>query len=160
MWFLAIHSTGVGKKKAEIKTKTGRSLAVQWLRLHTCNAGGDGWIPGWGLRSHILYQWQKKCFFKLKFKKIIKIGGSSATGRGATESTDNKFLKISGFAPLQRLLAWEWRQRSPARFQQEHLLAHRFSAPAHLLILRKAAWITERAQIVKLRNPGFMSCCC
>ena len=32
----------------------GTSLVVQWLRLHTPNAGGPGLIPGQGSRSHIL----------------------------------------------------------------------------------------------------------
>ena len=36
------------------KTKTGTSLLVQWLRLHTPNAGGPGSIPGQGTRSHML----------------------------------------------------------------------------------------------------------
>ena len=27
--------------------------AVQWLKLHTPNAGGPGLIPGWGTRSHM-----------------------------------------------------------------------------------------------------------
>ena len=29
------------------------SLVVQWLRLHTPNAGGEGWIPGQGTRYHM-----------------------------------------------------------------------------------------------------------
>ncbi|TEA30592.1 hypothetical protein DBR06_SOUSAS4110027, partial [Sousa chinensis] len=29
------------------------SLVVQWLRLHTPNAGGSGSIPGQGTRSHL-----------------------------------------------------------------------------------------------------------
>ena len=34
--------------------KDGRtSLIVQWLRLHTLNAGGQGLIPGWGIRFHV-----------------------------------------------------------------------------------------------------------
>ena len=32
----------------------GTSLVVQWLRLHTPNAGGLGSIPGQGTRSHML----------------------------------------------------------------------------------------------------------
>ena len=31
----------------------GTSLVVQWLRLHTPNAGGQGSIPGQGTRSHM-----------------------------------------------------------------------------------------------------------
>ena len=31
----------------------GTSLEVQWLRLHTSNAGGPGSIPGQGTRSHM-----------------------------------------------------------------------------------------------------------
>jgi len=34
--------------------KWGTSLVVQWLRLHTANAGGLGLIPGQGTRSHML----------------------------------------------------------------------------------------------------------
>ena len=34
--------------------KVGTSPVVQGLRLHTRNAGGLGWIPGWGTRSHTL----------------------------------------------------------------------------------------------------------
>ena len=32
---------------------SGTSLVVQWLRLHTPNAGGPGSIPGQGTRSHM-----------------------------------------------------------------------------------------------------------
>ena len=32
----------------------GTSLVVQWLRLHTPNAGGPGSIPDQGTRSHML----------------------------------------------------------------------------------------------------------
>ena len=34
--------------------KAGTLLVVQWLRLHTSNAGGAGLIPGQGTRSHML----------------------------------------------------------------------------------------------------------
>ena len=33
---------------------TGTSLLVQWLRLHTPNAGVGGCIPGQGIRTHML----------------------------------------------------------------------------------------------------------
>ena len=34
-----------------IKNKVaGTSLVVQWLRLHVPNAGGLGFIPGWGTK--------------------------------------------------------------------------------------------------------------
>ena len=32
----------------------GSSLVVQWLRLHTANAGGPGSIPGQRIRSYML----------------------------------------------------------------------------------------------------------
>ena len=32
------------------QNKTGTSLAVQWLRLHTSTAGGAGSIPGLGTK--------------------------------------------------------------------------------------------------------------
>ena len=35
------------------KDRLGTSLAVQWLRLHTPNAGGPGSIPVQGTRSHM-----------------------------------------------------------------------------------------------------------
>ncbi|TEA37609.1 hypothetical protein DBR06_SOUSAS5310036, partial [Sousa chinensis] len=35
-----------------LKVVLGTSLVVQWLRLHTPNAGGLGSIPGQGTRSH------------------------------------------------------------------------------------------------------------
>ena len=35
-------------------------LVVQWLRFHASNAGGTGSIPGWELRSHILYNVDRK----------------------------------------------------------------------------------------------------
>ena len=40
-------------REIQIKT-TGTSLVVQWLRLHSSNAGGPGSIPGQGTRSHTL----------------------------------------------------------------------------------------------------------
>ena len=45
--------------------ETGTSLAVQWLRLCTPNAGSVGLIPGWGTRSCVLHSMAKqKKFFK------------------------------------------------------------------------------------------------
>ena len=35
------------------KRELGTSLVVQWLRLHTPNAGGQGSIPSEGTRSHM-----------------------------------------------------------------------------------------------------------
>ena len=32
----------------------GTSLVIQWLRLHTLNAGDPGSIPGQGTRPHML----------------------------------------------------------------------------------------------------------
>ena len=36
------------------KEDLGFSLVVQWLRLHTPNAGGLGSIPGQGTRPHMV----------------------------------------------------------------------------------------------------------
>ena len=44
--------------------KTGTSLAVQWLRLCTPNAGGPGSIPRWGTK--VLHA--TECSQKLKLK--------------------------------------------------------------------------------------------
>ena len=35
------------------KPSSGTSLVVQWVRLRAPNAGGPGWIPGRGTRSHM-----------------------------------------------------------------------------------------------------------
>ena len=37
-----------------ILERSGTSLVTQWLRLHPPNAGGPGWIPAQGTRSHML----------------------------------------------------------------------------------------------------------
>ena len=41
-------------EKSHIKSRArGTSLVVQWLRLHSPNAGGQGSIPGQGTRSRM-----------------------------------------------------------------------------------------------------------
>ena len=40
--------------QTDFKIKTGTSLVLHWLRLHTPNAGDLGSIPGQGTRSHML----------------------------------------------------------------------------------------------------------
>ena len=52
----------------------GTSLVVQWLRHHSCIAGGTGLIPGWGtkipaLRSYIPLHEARAKKKKLKGKK-------------------------------------------------------------------------------------------
>ena len=37
----------------ELDVSFGTSLVVQWLKLHSPNAGGPGSIPGQGIRSHM-----------------------------------------------------------------------------------------------------------
>ena len=44
---------GSMKWKSNQNDFRGISLVVQWLRLHTPNAGGPGSVPGWGTRSHM-----------------------------------------------------------------------------------------------------------
>ena len=48
----------------EIKTETGASLVVQWLRLHAPRAGGPGSIPGQRTRSRI--QQLRVCMLQLR----------------------------------------------------------------------------------------------
>ena len=36
-----------------LQNTSGTALVVQWVRLHTPNAGDLGSIPGWGTRSHM-----------------------------------------------------------------------------------------------------------
>ena len=52
--------TNINSPQSQLKTAAwGNSLVVQWLRLHTPNAGGLGLIPGQGTRSYML-QWRSK----------------------------------------------------------------------------------------------------
>ena len=51
-----------------IKSLPGPSLAIQWLRLHTANAGGVGLSPGQGTRMPMLQSAAKK---KLERKKAF-----------------------------------------------------------------------------------------
>ena len=53
--------------------QSGTSLVVQWLRLHTANAGGPGSIPGQGARSHMLQQQQQKASASEKPKSKTKM---------------------------------------------------------------------------------------
>ena len=39
-----------------IEAKSETSLVVQWLKVHTPNAGGLGSIPDQGTRSHLLQE--------------------------------------------------------------------------------------------------------
>ena len=46
--------TNINSPQSQLKTAAwGNFLVVQWLRLHTPNAGGLGLIPGQGTRSHM-----------------------------------------------------------------------------------------------------------
>ena len=46
--------------KFEVQTKSWCPLVVQWLRLHTSNAGCSGLIPGWGNKIlHAMQHGQK-----------------------------------------------------------------------------------------------------
>ncbi|TEA24199.1 hypothetical protein DBR06_SOUSAS17310001, partial [Sousa chinensis] len=45
------------------------SLVVQWLRLHTPNAGGPGSIPGQGTRSHMPQRQQRSRMVQLKIPR-------------------------------------------------------------------------------------------
>ena len=49
-WQPSLHERSIGLL---IENNPGTSLVVQWLRLHTPNAGGSGLIPGQGTRSHM-----------------------------------------------------------------------------------------------------------
>ena len=62
-WKNILHTNGNQKNtgvvilildQIDFKIKTGTSLVVLWLRLHTPNAGGLGLIPGQGTRPHML----------------------------------------------------------------------------------------------------------
>ena len=49
-----------GESFKPINENSGTSLAVQWLGLHTSNAGGAGSIPGWGTKIRMLRSMAKK----------------------------------------------------------------------------------------------------
>ena len=48
--FLGVKIRQVGNLMFSLKNKKGTSLMVQWLRLHTSNAGGAGSSSGWGTK--------------------------------------------------------------------------------------------------------------
>ena len=50
---MAQQSNYWGKHDSKDHVVFGTSLVVQWLRLHTLSAGGQGLIPGQGTRSHV-----------------------------------------------------------------------------------------------------------
>ena len=50
---MAQQSNYWGKHDSKDHVVFGTSLVVQWLRLHTLSAGGQGLIPGQGPRSHV-----------------------------------------------------------------------------------------------------------
>ena len=50
---MAQQSNYWGKHDSKDHVVFGTSLVVQWLRLHTRSAGGQGLIPGQGTRSHV-----------------------------------------------------------------------------------------------------------
>ena len=44
----------------------GSSLAIQWLKLHACNAGGTGLIFGQGTKIPQAATWPKIFFFLMQ----------------------------------------------------------------------------------------------
>ena len=52
---------------AILKSFSGTSLVVQWLRLHTSNAGGRGSVPGQGIKiPHATWYSKKKKSFSVQ----------------------------------------------------------------------------------------------
>ena len=88
---------GEGKKLYQEKTKSGTSLAVQWLRLQTSTAGSAGSMPGQGTKiPHVLncgQKWKKK-----KKKNQQEERGTRNKGGGKMLSVNLAFSKV--------LLAW------------------------------------------------------
>ena len=60
---------------------SGTSLAAQWLRLRSLNAGGAGLIPGWGTNiPHAAWSGKKKkrkkkIYFQLENEQKLQISG-------------------------------------------------------------------------------------
>ena len=56
-----------GQEIVCLRSHSGTSLVVQWLRPHASSAGGPGLIPGQGIRSHMLQTKKKKsCMLQLR----------------------------------------------------------------------------------------------
>ena len=76
-WKMASRWTNGGLTKQRKLTfkhlQSGTSLVAQWLSLNTANAGGRGSIPGWGTRSHMLQQQQRKASASEKTKMAAEL---------------------------------------------------------------------------------------
>ena len=64
---------------------------VQWLRLHTPNAGGLGLIPAQGTRSHML---QLKILHATT-KKILQVSTKVEEPQCRTRTWADKYIKIN-----------------------------------------------------------------
>ena len=56
----------------------GTSLAVQWLRPHTCTRGGTGSIPGWGTKILCAAQCSQKTRGKKSKENFVVLSQANA----------------------------------------------------------------------------------
>ena len=89
----------------------GTSLVVQWVRLHSPNAGGPGSIPGQGTRSHMhaatksLYAASKKSTHCYERSRVLQLRPGSAKKEKINIKKKKKRM-VEGTASAKAL----WRQ--------------------------------------------------
>ena len=85
------------------KLQTGTFLEVQWLRLHTPNAGGTGSIPGRGSKiPHAMRCGQKK-------KKAEASNKGHCTGLGTRWRWGWKGTEVKGLVRARGAMGRPWR---------------------------------------------------
>ena len=94
----------------------GTSLVVQWLRLHTPNAGGPGSIPGQGTRSHT-HAATKNSHATTKEPALPQLKSPPATTKTQHNQNKKKNLNISAKKRKKREESileskqWEYKRR-------------------------------------------------
>ena len=96
----------------------GSSLAVQWLRLCTSSAGGEGSIPGYGTKIPHAVQHSQKKGEGSKWDKVIP--SSQNTGQRCNQPHSNLcsdiLVKQLGIRELKKLHQLRWSTQGPSQF--------------------------------------------
>ena len=101
---------------------------VQWLRLHTSNAGGRGSIPGQGTRSNMQCGMAKILKFKRKLESI-RISGP--IGPESPESRVGAQTCVLHWVPLIKPLWWH---EAPLFFIGIAAVSH-FLLPSYIYVV-------------------------
>lgn len=77
----------------------GTSLAIQWLRLHSSNAGGMALVPGWGSEiPHAVGHSQKPVNKQIfKFQAVLRtVEEVNREGKRAGDQECGTFIEVEG----------------------------------------------------------------